>query len=55
MQRKRQIMVTGVIWLGNQCGARPLEEKEVNGDRQTTGLIADRLNQKYTEIAAAWN
>jgi CRP-like cAMP-binding protein len=34
---------------------RPLEEKEVNGDRQLTGLITDRLNQKYTEIGVAWN
>jgi CRP/FNR family transcriptional regulator, cyclic AMP receptor protein len=32
-----------------------LEEKEVNGDRQLTGLITDRLNQKYTEIGVAWN
>jgi CRP/FNR family transcriptional regulator, cyclic AMP receptor protein len=34
---------------------RPLEEKEVNGDRQLTGLITDRLNQKYTEIGVAWS
>jgi CRP/FNR family transcriptional regulator, cyclic AMP receptor protein len=32
-----------------------LEKIEVKGDRQTTSLITDRLNQKYTEIGAAWN
>jgi len=32
-----------------------LEEIEVNGDRESTGLTTDRLNQKYTVIGAAWN
>jgi hypothetical protein len=37
---KRQIMGTRVIWLENQV-RHPLEEIEVNGERQT-----DPLNQK---------
>jgi hypothetical protein len=40
-------------YLAGEPAPRLLEEIYINGDRQTTGLTTDRLDQKSTVIGAA--